>query len=266
MGLIRRSIAWLYRFVCCIEQLGFINAIKIFLIGRILNLEIAIKLPNAQTFYCNGRLDGVTSHFYNWAYYIQTNDGPAIQTIIDGGANIGVETARFHFHYPDAHIIAVEAAKRNFSYLEKNFKENEKVDCVLGGLWPIKTNLNVHSPAASMESFVVEETEKENLESIKAFPIQELMDRKNWKQIDILKLDIEGAEYELFTKNYKSWIDKVNVLIFEVPDVDRAGATQVIFKALADLNFNTFHCGENLVLIKNHLPWTLKKVIGFEKG
>ena len=52
-------------------------------------------------------------------------------------------------------------------------------------------------------------------------------------EIDILKLDIEGAEYEVFSRNYESWIHRVEVIIVECADKDRPGTTQAMFRALS---------------------------------
>ncbi|NEP50556.1 MAG: FkbM family methyltransferase [Moorea sp. SIO3C2] len=106
------------------------------------------------------------------------------------------------------------------------------------------------------------ETE-DSSDSIPAWSLPDILEKMGWDEIDILKLDIEGSEYELFTRNYEKWIDKVNCFIFEVPDNDRKGTTQQIYRALNQNNYNTFICGENLVIIKSDIPWKLHKVIGF---
>lgn len=186
-----------------------------------------------------------------------------IKRIIDAGANIGDETARFLVHYPGASLIAVEAEKSNYDILAKNFLGRPKVKLVCGGLWPVRTNLKV-IPGDSMEAFRVVETQ-ETKETIPAYTVSDLMQMMSWPDIDILKLDIEGAEYELFARNYNEWIDKVKVFIFEAPNGDRPGSTQIIYRALNGLDFNSFVCGENLVLIRSDLPWRLEKVIGFRK-
>jgi len=116
-----------------------------------------------------------------------------------------------------------------------------------------------------MESFRITETsDADILGTIPAWNIPDIMRKMKWKKIDILKLDIEGSEYELFTRNAEEWIDGINSFIFEVPDNDKAGSTQAIYRALKGRDYNSYICGENLVLIRADLPWQLKKVIGFK--
>ena len=55
---------------------------------------------------------------------------------------------------------------------------------------------------------------------LEAVTIEQLMNDHELPRIDILKLDIEGAEYHLFARNFESWIDKIQVIIFECDDTD----------------------------------------------
>ena len=257
-----RILAWIQRFLRCIESLGFINTIKICIVGRLLKKEISLKLPDGNRFYFHGSKDMVTSHFYNRGYYIYTGPSSKIEFIIDGGANIGVETARFSIHYPDAQIISIEANSRNFNFLQKNFANSLHIKTIEAGLWPIKTQLKVESTSEDMQAFAVSATDNSD-GSISAITIPEIMEKYKINQIDILKLDIEGAELPLFTSGDTSWIEKVNVFIIEIGDQDAEGMTQAIFKAVSHIKFNAYLCGENIVLIKSELTWKLQKVFGF---
>jgi FkbM family methyltransferase len=262
MKTLSRITRWINSVAISLEQLGIVNTIKIFLWCRITNKPLTISLPNGYLFTFEGRFDqGVLSHFYKEGYFIEDIESQRIATIVDAGANIGDETARFLVHYPNAQIVAIEAAERNFALLQKNFQKMPNVELIKGAVWPVKANLKV-VPGSSMESFRVIET-PDTHESILAWSIQDIIEKMGWDRIDILKLDIEGSEYELFTRNYEEWIGKVNVFIFEVPDNDRAGTTQAIYRSLNEYKYNTFICGENVVLIRSDIPWKLRIVIGF---
>jgi FkbM family methyltransferase len=257
-----RITGWLNRFTVSVEQLGLLNTLRIFLHGRFTNKELRVTLPNGLPFIFRGKVDvGVISHSYKEGYFIEDNNSQCIETIVDAGANIGDETARFLFHYPNAEIIAIEAAECNFFVLQKNFADVKNIELVKGALWPVETHLRV-VPGSSMQSFSVIET-SDISHSVPAWTVSHLMRKMNWDKIDILKLDIEGSEYELFTRNYEEWIDKVNSFIFEGPDNDRPGSTQAIWRALEGRAYNSYICGENHVLIRAELPWKLNKVVGF---
>jgi hypothetical protein len=59
------------------------------------------------------------------------------------------------------------------------------------------------------------------------------------------------------------WIDRVNAFVFEVPDNDRPGSTQRIFKAVSHLDFDVHVAGENLVLLRRGLGWGVAQTAGF---
>lgn len=265
MKITQRITGWIARFATAVDVLGLTNSVKIFVFGRLSSRPMAIVLKNGLVFNFEGALDyGVMSHFYKEGYLIEDSETDRVRTILDVGANIGDETARFLVHHPSAHIVAVEAAPRNFSILKKTFEKVNNVEMLNCAVWPVKVNLKV-IPGRTMESFTVIETSDDGDGGIPAATIEGIMERMEWDSIDILKLDIEGSEYELFTRNYREWTKKVKVFIFEVPDNDRLGTTQEIYKALSENGFkyNTFICGENIVLIRDEVDWKLRKVIGF---
>jgi hypothetical protein len=82
------------------------------------------------------------------------------------------------------------------------------------------------------------------------------MEQFSMAEIDILKVDIEGAEYEIFSApNVSEWIGNVKALVFECPDVDRPGSTQKIFQAIAALDFDCSIAGECIALIRRDTGW-----------
>ena len=80
--------------------------------------------------------------------------------------------------------------------------------------------------------------------------------------LDILKIDLEGAEVELFGNKFSEWIHNVKCIVIECPDGDTPLATSFIFKKFhdADYNFNTYLNGENLILIRSDLNWLTRSI------
>ena len=74
----------------------------------------------------------------------------------------------------------------------------------------------------------------------------------NVKKLDILKIDIEGAEHELFKNNYDTWLPNTRCLIIELHDRMRNRSSQNFFKAISKYDFSYSHQGENLVFINNN--------------
>jgi len=77
------------------------------------------------------------------------------------------------------------------------------------------------------------------------------MERFQLEEIDLLKIDIEGAEKELFSTNYESWLPKTKVLYIELHDRYRKGTATSFFKAICQYDFSIFLGRENLICIRN---------------
>ena len=181
-------------------------------------------------------------------------------TIVEGGANIGAETVRFAHRFPNARIISIEAQRDNFDMLVGNTKPFPNVRLLNKALYSSETVLGICARGsggnANEAFFITTDAAKETVETI---TMERIVSEFQLESIDILKLDIEGAEYELFSSGRTEWLKLVKCLIFECPDSDRPFATQLIYDALGQTGhrFRTYVCGENIVLFRDDVPWTL---------
>ena len=67
-------------------------------------------------------------------------------------------------------------------------------------------------------------------------------------RIDILKLDIEGAEYELFKTGAESWLGAIRQIVIELHDRYRPGCSQVFYAAIGRFPFAQEIRGENIFI------------------
>ena len=51
-------------------------------------------------------------------------------------------------------------------------------------------------------------------DAVPAYDMDELLRRSGFREVDLLKMDIEGAEKDLFIGN-PSWLDRVNNMVIE---------------------------------------------------
>ena len=169
------------------------------------------------------------------------------QVIIDCGANIGLATVYFKNRFPSAKIISIEPEQSNFEILEKNTRDYNAVYCLNKGIWNKHANLLIKDIGYGNWGFMVEEVEKGFSGSVSAITIDEIMEKFDIDHIDILKIDIEGSEKELFESNFEEWLPKTKVLIIELHDRLREGASKSFFKALCNYDFSIIHKGENII-------------------
>lgn len=173
--------------------------------------------------------------------------------IIDGGANVGYASIWFSNIYPEAKIIAIEPDQSNFEVLKHNTAPYRQVELINSGLWDKNTFLNVKDIGLGKWGLIVEETNEPNPNSFKAITIESILENSEFDEIDILKIDIEGAEKELFSFGYEKWLDKVKIIIIELHDRMKLGCSHAFFKAISQYNFSLILRGENLILVKEEL-------------
>jgi len=183
--------------------------------------------------------------YYYKGYDIDFDFEPKI--IFDCGANVGLAAVYFKNKYPAARVIAVEPESSNFEILLKNTEKYNDIECVKTGIWKKSTNLRIIDSGQGNWGFVTEETDHEGPDTIKAVAIGELMKQFNVDHIDILKIDIESSEKELFEENFEKWLPKVKVVIIELHDRMKEGCTRSFFKAMVNYKFTMTHKGENIV-------------------
>jgi FkbM family methyltransferase len=211
----------------------------------------------------------VVSHFYEEGYRIKGNKP---RLIFDVGANIGDETLRFRAFHPNATIIAIEPSSRNISFLKQNFHRDPNVHVLHAALWHSSGKVKLNTSGHSFESFAIVNNSAKNaemnsaLEEVSAITVSEVLAlyQLNGISIDIFKIDVEGAERFVFCHGDTAWIDDVNVIIMEMPDSDAPGSFQEIMYSLYSCGrkWETYICGENIVMIKTGSGFVLEKVVG----
>jgi len=118
------------------------------------------------------------------------NDAPRI---LDCGANVGVSCLYFRKHFPNARITAFEPDPKIFAYLQTNLTNAGYIDVKLipKGVWSSATTLRFQSEGS--DGGRICNGEATNIINI---PTVRLRDYLN-ESVDLLKIDIEGAETEV---------------------------------------------------------------------
>jgi FkbM family methyltransferase len=171
-------------------------------------------------------------------YEVPTAIAPSV--IVDAGANIGVTSVFYANRYPGARIFAIEPERSNFEMLVKNASPY-KITPVHGALWSRSTSVAVCDPE-KFSHWGVRVSEEPSVVTTPAFTVADLMCRYELTFIDILKLDIEGAETEVF-ETCDQWISKVGMLAVETHDRFRPGCSSAFKKAAMSFAYH-FKQGE----------------------
>lgn len=260
---LHRCLGFAQRFVAAVWHFGWVGALRVFIIHRLSRKDDVTHLwlrVLQRPFWFRSRTDaGVLGMFYLESYRIADAYGPLCRTIIDAGANIGDSTMRLRRFHPEARIFAIEADADNHVLLARNFRNDAQVTCLHRALWKEEGTLRISKTWAAVASRIDVAGVHPVGTSVTACTIPGLMSEFGLNEIDILKLDIEGAEKVVFQTSDISWIHKVRCIIFECCDADDHETTMDIYAVIqtSGARFNSYVCGENIVLIRSDTSWFL---------
>lgn len=178
-------------------------------------------------------------------------EGFAPQVIVDAGANVGYSPVWFASKFHSAKIYAIEPVPSNFRILEKNTERNPGIIPIQAGLWFEKGKLKIHDPKIGSWGFETQAANSEDAEAVEGITILGLMERYGLSKIDLLKIDIEGAEFELFKCNSSEWLPVVNMIMIEVHDRLKPGCSKLIDEVVAPFGFQKFLTKELTIYYKS---------------
>ncbi len=170
--------------------------------------------------------------FLEGVYAVDWGSGPGPSVIVDAGANIGMASVWFAVRYPSATIIALEPEPANYRMLVRNTGRFPNVKALNMALWHEHGELRMSDPGLGNWGFTVcRQTNRQNLSGkpVAATTVDELMGRFSLTGIDILKIDIEGSEKEVF-EHAEPWIGKVDLICVELHDRHRPGCSAAVAK------------------------------------
>ena len=98
----------------------------------------------------------------------------------------------------------------------KNTNKFKKIIPLQYGLWSVDTKLIIENPEGDQWSFTVKEVENSAEADLEGISLNSLMVRHYLRMIDILKMDIEGAQEEILAKNEEYWIARIKWIIIEL--------------------------------------------------
>ena len=172
--------------------------------------------------------------------------------IVDLGANIGMATVYFGLLYPKARILAVEPEADNFVLLCLNAAGlGARVSYENAAVWREDGTINLHTQDTTGHQLGaweirVSEGQDHAAGTVRSYRLETLLHRAGIVKVDILKIDIEGAEMELFEHNPETWLDKVRLVIVETHDRFRPGSEATVRAALREQFEELPPVGENL--------------------
>jgi len=142
--------------------------------------------------------------------------------IVDAGANVGFSSLFFKTAFPNSKILCLEIDDANFLLLQRNISQNgfQNITTLKEALWKSNAFLEIKRDFRDKSecSYYVEESSSNT--SLTGHSLLHYLSIMNWQKIDLLKIDIEGAERYLFETNTLAdqILDNTRVLVIEIHD------------------------------------------------
>lgn len=172
-----------------------------------------------------------------------------IPLIMDCGGNIGLASKYFAENYPEGKIVCIEPEKENIKQAKIN-NLNLNVDFIEAAVGAENSFGEIINPGLGGNAFRI------SLASggaTKVFSINHLLNIYSDAYIPfIIKIDIEGFESILFSKNF-DWIKKFPILIIELHDwmLPKSGSSTSFLRAISSFDRDFIYIGENIFSISN---------------
>ncbi|KUN29838.1 hypothetical protein AQJ23_03605 [Streptomyces antibioticus] len=174
--------------------------------------------------------------FVERSYDLQTTyalrDGGALGTIVDLGGNTGLAAAYFTAHYRPHTLLTVEPIAESRAVLERNARASGldwrvdaravagtegELDFAVSGFWDTCT--------AVPDVYELRRTRPYRLENILTRPsrtvtsvtVERLLEDHGIEHVDLLKVDIEGSERDIFAEP-RPWMKHVDRVVLEIHD------------------------------------------------
>lgn len=170
--------------------------------------------------------------------------------IVDCGANVGMAALFFRLRFPRARIVAVEPHPQAFRLLEENTHGDERIERIEAAVTEDGAPARLFAPpddAASLASSVIPGLVGGEAVEVAGIRLSELLGRLDG-EVDLLKLDIEGAEYGALRDCHGAGaLARVHEVAVEYHRVaNEPGGPDELVRVLSDSGFSTVDVTEGI--------------------
>jgi FkbM family methyltransferase len=143
-----------------------------------------------------------------------------VSYIMDCGANVGYTSFFLLHRYPSARAIVVEPDPDNMRVCRRNLAPfADRVLFVQAGVWsasaPMVLQRGCYRDGAEWSTQVRVAATGERPD-FNAYTIPDLMAAGSFPRIDLLKVDIESSEIEVFDESSQRWVPRIKTLVIEL--------------------------------------------------
>ncbi|MGH8172323.1 MAG: FkbM family methyltransferase, partial [Rhodanobacteraceae bacterium] len=175
---------------------------------------------------------------------VRVNEG---DIVIEIGGHIGTSTLNYsHLVGPRGKVYSIEALPENFEILKKNIARNgitnvKAFNLAIVGDESVREIVLNTNPYNSGGHSIFKMSVEESARSVcPAMTLQKFIEAEDIPRVDILQMDIEGAEFDILLNSDKALIGAIPQLLFEYHDAYASGRSHAdLLARLRELGFET---------------------------
>ena len=165
------------------------------------------------------------------------------RTIVDAGAYIGLSAIYFAERYPEAAIVAVEPEPSNFALLVRNTKSFANIVPLNCALWSEDGEVDLYARTTGHWAYSIgvgAHSPRRSVGRVKAVSMNTLLTMLGAGQLGLLKIDVEGAEKDIFA-HAAGWIHRIDTILAELHDRFVPGCKEAFLKATIGFRHDMSH-------------------------
>jgi FkbM family methyltransferase len=172
--------------------------------------------------------------------------------VLDVGAGIGDFSLYAAYGNPNTKVFAYEPFLESYQLLVRNINLNgfENIQPVHSALWResgiLQLDISGGEPLQIMSIDPGEDVDVQGAAKVKAISLAGVFDQHGIDHFDIIKLDCEGAEYEILMDTSSEVFKKIDRIIMEYHDIDETYHHKQLASFLKGMDYEVF-CYDNFV-------------------
>ncbi len=146
-----------------------------------------------------------------------------MRTIVDIGANIGVFTLFAAVAAPFSRIYSFEPDPKSYQYFLKNISKNHIADRV----FPQNLAVSIDTSKRYLQTFeiplynsLINESKMNDSIEVGCTNLINIINENNLSNIDVLKLNCEGSEYDILYNTDRKYLQLINNIRMEYHNID----------------------------------------------
>lgn len=211
--------------------------------------DIPLRSGGSMRVFTHGETKVFWSVFLHRCYRVWAD----CKTVVDAGANIGAFSVWAAQQLPAARILALEPYPETFARLQHNLSANRLVDRVQAVQTALasQSGKRAMSPEAESQrrSLIAADLDAKGKDGIQvpSITLSALIDECNLPPIDLLKMDIEGSEWEVLHSTPVDTFRRIRRIQFEYHEVhSRLGYSKdALFEYLRSAGYRLTYCQED---------------------